>query len=423
MSGRVASIRGRLSRVLLALGVVWALLLPVAVGLGVRHEVHELLDDALAASADVLLDVVPDGPARGDAVRPGQGRADTRRFAWQVVDARGTVLQRSIGAPTQPLAAVPPPGFADAPAWRVHARALGANVLYVAQSHAERREVARDIGMLSAVSALLLGLLSVWWVRSRVAHELAPLEALPDLLARFDPLVPDATLGPPAREELRPVHDAVEQLGRRLAQRVAGERAFAGHAAHALRTPLAGIDAQLAIALRESPPALQARLQRMREATGRLQRVVAALLALFRTGVELHPQAVDLAALADRLLVAGLDIRVVGEGALRADPDLLAAALLNVLDNSLRCGATQVELSVQPHGVRVQDNGPGVTDERRSVLQQALAQRAYDGRMGLGLMLADLVARAHGGVVTLPAPAVGGFVVEIGLGPAAGSPR
>jgi signal transduction histidine kinase len=79
-------------------------------------------------------------------------------------------------------------------------------------------------------------------------------------LARYEPLPPGTPLAPATHAELQAVQDAITALGRRLSQRVASERAFTAHAAHALRTPLAGIDTQLAVALREAPPALQARL-------------------------------------------------------------------------------------------------------------------------------------------------------------------
>ena len=62
---------------------------------------------------------------------------------------------------------------------------------------------------------------------------------------------------------------ARDRLAGRLARRVSQERAFAAHAAHTLRTPLAGIDAQRAAAVREAPAALQARPQRVRAAGGR----------------------------------------------------------------------------------------------------------------------------------------------------------
>ena len=67
---------------------------------------------------------------------------------------------------------------------------------------------------------------------------------------------------------------------------------------------------------------MQPRLQRVRDASGRLQRVVAALLALFRSGVELQRQPVDLALLLARLPAVGLQVEVPDGAWLAADPDL-----------------------------------------------------------------------------------------------------
>jgi hypothetical protein len=51
---------------------------------------------------------------------------------------------------------------------------------------------------------------------------------------------------------------------------------------------------------------------------------------------------------------------------------------------------------------------------RRLALEQALHSEHYEGVTGLGLMLADIVARAHGGGVDLPEMA-SGFAVELRL--------
>lgn len=79
----------------------------------------------------------------------------------------------------------------------------------------------------------------------------------------------------------------------------------------------------------------------------------------------------------------------------------------------------QVRLQREGDGERLilADDGQGVAPDRRADLQAALDAQDYEGRMGLGLMLTDLVVRAHGGRLNLPA-AQRGFVVELVLGPA-----
>ena len=263
---------------------------------------------------------------------------------------------------------------------------------------------------------LVMALASLVWLRWRMRVELAPLQKLSQRLEDHDPLAADATLGPAERRELVPVHAAVDALSQRLAARLTQERAFSAHAAHALRTPLAGIDAQLAVALREAAPPLQLRLQRVRTAAVRLQRVVAALLSLFRSGVDLQREPLGLASLVARMPVDGLSVQVQAHHPLQADADLLTAALLNLLDNAARHGAQHVTITTpRAQCVRVQDDGPGVTPAQRAALRAALAQDRPERPVGLGLVLAQLVARAHGGTLQLP-EAPGGFVVELDLG-------
>lgn len=426
---RLPSIRSRLSLTLIGWWLLWGLLISLGLWLVVLHEVDELLDDTLQASAEVLSELLDRGslaglPAAAPAgVVAAVGAASSEaRFAWQIVGAGSQVLRRSARAPERPLMPLPSYGFADShDHWRVYGVRFGdgERVLYVAQTRAERREAQLEIAVATVGVTLMVGLVAAAWIGLRIRRELAPLQALTDALAHYEPLVPGARLPPPTRRELAPIVMGIEQLGVRLARRVANERAFSAHAAHALRTPLAGLDAQLALAQRESPPGLTPRVERMRQATGRLTRVVAALLALFRSGVEVQWEAVDAAQLLARLPVEGLALDFGPPGSphgLRADADLLTAALLNLLDNAVRYGAKRLHLSVQGQSLTLRDDGRGVEPERLAELQDALDTQAYEGRMGLGLMLADLVARAHGGRVHLRAADGGGLAVTLQLG-------
>jgi signal transduction histidine kinase len=419
-----ASIRSRLANALLFWSLMWSVGVTLAVGLASQHELDELLDETLQSTAAMLGQALASSAgtvASGPTVMPTAGDA---QFAWQLVAADGRVLRRSDNAPPGVLLRAATAGFSKTADWRVFGNALpsadgnGGRMLYVAHRIAERREAELEVILSAALAALSIGLLGHLWLRERVRRELLPLEHLSQRLAGYDPLNPAQALGTAERAELLPVHKAIDQLGQRLAQRVAQERRVAAHAAHALRTPLAGMDAQLAVALRESTPEARPRLQRVRDASVRLQHVVRSLLDLFRIGGEVRRQRVDVKALVAHLPVPGLEV-VVGEQVhVDADPDLLAAALLNLLDNAQRYGARHVTLSVPAPGrLLLRDDGPGAELHRLALLRAALETQSYEGQTGLGLMLADLVARAHGGYLRLPQArdAEAGFLAELVL--------
>ncbi len=423
---RLPSIRERLSRTLVLVSLVWGFAVSAVVWLAVRHEVDELLDNTLQESAEILYGLLLFNQAQLPMQGGGSMPAPTHdeRTVWQIVGPGNQVLLRSHHAPATPLAAQHTAGFSSVgDEWRVYGIPFDApgRIVYVAQRGSERREARLEAAALTAAAALLVGLLCALWLRARVQRELVPISDMSTSVARFDPLHPEQVLAEATRAELVPMHDAIQDLGERLATRLASERAFSDHAAHALRTPLAGMVAQLAVAQRKSPPEAQPHLKRTREAADRLRRVVNALLTLFRTGTEVRWQRVDIAELAAMLPFETLSISASDSSQAHCDPDLLAAALMNLLDNSLRHGATMATVSTRSDGdgvwVVVSDDGSGLAEDQRELLQRALDDQAYEDHMGLGLMLADLVARAHGGRLRLVG-ALAGCTVEIGLGEA-----
>jgi signal transduction histidine kinase len=413
------SIRARLAQAWLVVALAWTLAAGAAVWLVVRHEIHEVLDHALQESGELMYGMLS-MPATAALLAKQHGGAlpaprHQENLVWQVVGSGQAVLLRSHGAPSAPLLAQPTEGLTDAgQAWRVHGLALPAPagaMLYVAQPGWERQEAELEAAFLSGLAALLVGMAGAVWVRTLIRRELRPLEELSEAVAAYDPLDPSHGLPVVNRAELLPLQRAINTLGQRVARRMASERAFSAHAAHALRTPLAGIDAQLAVSLRECPAPVAQRLQRVRHAAQRLQQVVVALLALFRSGAEPQWQVVDVAALVHRLPVAGLRVFTRGLAQIHADPDLLAAALANLFDNAVRLGATAIVVDATSTGdgcvlLSVSDDGSGMPPTIRNALTAELESGRYARPLGLGLMLADLVARAHGGHTSLPAPRV-----------------
>lgn len=421
---KLPSMRQRLYAALLVASGAWALAVAAAVGLVVHHEVDDLLDHTLQESAELLLGLMrfhrPELPLGLGGAMPAPPH--TERLIWQVVGRNNGVLLRSHNAPDQPLRPERGTGFTTAQdGWRVIGLPLDETgaLLYVAQSAEERHEARLEPVLFAVGAAFLVGLGSALWLRSRMAGEFAHLRALSRSVQRFDPLRKGQTLAEATRSELEPMHHAIVELAARLAERVDVERAFAAHAAHALRTPLATMAANLAVAQQRASDEEKLPLQRTREAADRLQRVVTSLLTMFRSGGEVRRDAVRLDDIAAQLPFDDLRLVFDDDARLFVDPDLLTAALANILENAVRHGAREVRLEVLREGgtecLRVLDDGSGVDATWRRELQDAIDRQDYDGRTGLGLMLVDLVARAHGGRLTLLAPEAG-FGLEMQLG-------
>lgn len=403
------SLRRELARILTVTSVGWLSAVFLVVALSVHHEVNDLMDHTLQEAAEVLYGVLvlhredmPSGPHRALPAPPHE-----ENLVWQIVNEQQQVVLRSHRAPDLPLLPGFKPGFSDGTALsRVYGMALPnqGEYLLVSQPGADRIESRYEAIGLVGLSALAVGLGCALWLRRRVRQALRPLQELTRQVQAYDPTRPATDLPPPARQEFVEVREAIMDLGQRLARRLASEQAFAAHAAHALRTPLAGMEAQLAIAQKEAAEAARPRLARTREAVNRLKRVVSSLLLLFRSEGELMTQEVQLDQLVAHLAPEGLSIEVEQRAALRADPNLLAAALANLLENSRRYGAAHCRLRCEQEGqaqvLTLLDDGPGVDAARCAELRASLQQTALSGDqgpIGLGLRLAALVARAHRG--------------------------
>jgi signal transduction histidine kinase len=187
------------------------------------------------------------------------------------------------------------------------------------------------------------------------------------------------------------------------------ERRFLADASHELRTPIAALAGNLEYAQRHgTDPELLADL---RHDAARLARLVDQLLLLERQDGAMPPEEpVDLAKLAEDA-VAGIDRA--GTGTLepvevRGDPDALARALANLIENALVHGPAggRVRVDVRAEGGRarlaVSDEGPGPAPEERS----HLFERFWRGDMaggragaGLGLPIVAAIASRHGGTV------------------------
>jgi two-component system, OmpR family, sensor kinase len=213
--------------------------------------------------------------------------------------------------------------------------------------------------------------------------------------------------------------DSLEEAVAQANRSEAGMRRFLADASHELRTPIAALQATTETLLREQPPRprrdqLEAELARGAQRLGRL---VDDLLNLARleSNEPLRTETVDLAQVSESLVSdfrgrasAHISITHQGPALVTGDPDALARALRNLLDNATTAGGDggTVTLDVRhsPGSVHVtvSDDGPGVPAEARERIFQGFVRlngHARDGT-GLGLAIARAIAHQHHGSVT-----------------------
>ena len=184
--------------------------------------------------------------------------------------------------------------------------------------------------------------------------------------------------------------------------------------AHDLRRPLARLHARLEDVLRgpAEAGAYREALERTVAEVRELMDTFNTLLAIARADSGPAPTLpVDLAGLAEDLVELhqplaaerGIEIEFAHEGRppeIQGQPELLAQALSNLIDNAVKYTPEggRVSVTVGPAGVAVADSGPGIAPEdRERVLERFVRldpSRHLPGN-GLGLALAAAAARRH----------------------------
>lgn len=296
----------------------------------------------------------------------------------------------------------------------------------VAESTLARRELARTILLRSALRMGLFILLAAGIVWVAVTLSLRPLARLEAALSARSPDDLRPILDP-TPQELAALIAAMNGFIARAGTAIAAFRNFTGNASHQLRTPLATLRAELALAERAtSPEDIRAAVARADRAVARAERILAQLLVLARVDAARGPlQAVDLDELARRVtgdLVPDaarrtLDLGYEGAPAqVHAEPILLEELLRNLIDNALAYAGTGAEVTVRvsvPATITVEDNGPGIPAEGRDVLMRRFSRGTAGRGLGLGLPIVAEIAALFKGTVRIEERPGGGLRVSV----------
>jgi len=299
-----------------------------------------------------------------------------------------------------------------------------AALVRIAETKNKRTELAREILASVVVPQLLLVLIAGALVWVGVVRGLAPLERVRQAVTSrsqrdWSPVVVAGVPG-----EVRPLLQSINELLANLDAALTLQSRFISDAAHQLKTPMAVLQTQLELAMREEDPAqMRQSLEKVQAGLARLSRVIAQILSLARNEPEAVRQLtlvpLDLNALVldvsanwvPEAFKKQIDLGFEGcETPVFVDGDALRLRELcdNLIDNAIRYsqtgGRVTVRVTAAPSPVvTISDDSPRIPlHERERVFERfhRLLGNTADGS-GLGLAIVKEIAHLHGAEVQL----------------------
>ncbi|MGW0801634.1 DUF4153 domain-containing protein [Nonomuraea sp. NPDC002799] len=239
-----------------------------------------------------------------------------------------------------------------------------------------------------------------------------------------------------SRDEVGELARAFNAMAADLGEVDRQRRELVANVSHELRTPITGLRAVLENVVDGVSAPDPVTMRTALAQTERLGRLVAQLLDLSRldSGVRLiEPEAVALEPLIEQAVreasMVREDVTINASApaylAVRADPDLLAQVLANLLDNAVRHSPPSGVVTVRAtasgdDGVRVAvtDLGPGIPVSARGRVFERFSRldtgrTADSGGAGLGLAIVKEIVELHGGSIRIDECAGCRMVVEL----------
>src|SRR5207248_8411685 len=302
--------------------------------------------------------------------------------------------------------------------------------------------------------ALLVAAIGGYWLAGKA---LRPVKMITQMAREIQATDLRSRLNLQRRDEFGELAATFDQMLARLEAAFKRQTQFTADASHELRTPLTIIDLEINRALTqlEQPEEYRHVLEQIQAENEQMTTIVNSLLLLARadTGqITLNLQEVDLSDLTlasvERLLPLARRSQItlatgdLPELLVRGDPQYLGQMLTNLIENGIKYSSgigkrVYVELACEEKHwgvVRVQDDGPGISDEHlpylferfyrvdkaRSHRQKGPAQsskpgNAEPGGTGLGLSIVQWIVQAHGGEICVESKPGFGSVFQVKL--------
>jgi signal transduction histidine kinase len=281
---------------------------------------------------------------------------------------------------------------------------------------------------------ILIACAGGWWLSGRALQPVAAITAAAQTISIEN--LSERLPAPGTGDELARLTDVLNTMLARLESAVKTLSQFVADASHEFRTPLAVIRTAAELALRRTrePEAYRDSLQQIASEAERMTILVEHLLILARSdaGVaEMPLSPLDLREVLEeaisgmRSLAEARQIRIKsflddGSTIISGNRPALHRLFLALLDNALKYSVegSEVIVTLSKGRVTIQDFGPGIPAEDLPYIFQRFyqADRARSqGGYGLGLSLAENIAKAHGGSIHVISTPGAGSSFEISL--------
>lgn len=227
---------------------------------------------------------------------------------------------------------------------------------------------------------------------------------------------------PPGKDEFSQLAGTFDRLFERLERSFEAEKQFTADASHELRTPVSIIKGACEYAEKydETPEERQETISMIHRQADRMSELISRLLSMTRLeqGTEQpRMEQVDLRELVSSICKESaytqerLSVEISEKVMVRADPVLLSRLIQNLIENGFKYGKPggrvwiSAGISEGEVLLRVRDDGIGIPPEHQDKIWQRFYQvdtsRGDEGGAGLGLAMAQQIARIHGGYMTL----------------------
>ena len=291
--------------------------------------------------------------------------------------------------------------------------------IQVAETLNKREALASNVLIDIIVPQLLLVLFTIIIIWFGVERGLQPLFDLQAAVSKRSYLDLSSIEMPDVPTEVMILVNSVNSLMRQLESVLSAQNRFIADAAHQLRTPLAGAQAQLELALLESDPDQhQELLERVSTSMERLSHTITQLLSLARNQQDashnMMMSRVNLNKIAQEVttdmvptaIKKGLDLGFEADTQstiILGDSKRLKEMLYNLVDNALLYtpAGGKVTVKVQHEAgeivLSVIDNGPGIPKSEREKVFERFHRVIGTGQEGSGLGLAIVmeIAQLH----------------------------